>query len=448
MRNLLSTLLLATAVSAQDDRELVGFGLFTDTFGGSLLLGGSLAGSETASFGGNGLATASGDGSTFSEATESAEAFASEGETFESTGSVGGTFTVGGEAESTSSGADFSATSVGGGFGGLLSGFSTFFNSANGNSTGSATQGTFFGTGAGGAGFTEGSGTLGGASASGSGFSEGESEVDASVSGLDWTTRVNSRLDWDFDGEGSAEVSQSLTDFFQQVTPCTNPTFAATAGATDVDASLVAADGAFGISYTFTEMTFPFVDLQVLSIEVSLDGFLFFFEDMSTGEIFIISAAALQGSTFLDFASPTAGIFIVETPTSTLVSWEDLTFIDIDFSTGPPTITPLGGSANFQIELFADGAYEIRWGTGSLPAGTDIAAGLAEGIAGGNAVPLIPVTDAPFGDDGISPTWPANQCVRYAPTGAVDAEASGFGVSGGITTTFSNAFADYFNTLP
>ena len=101
--------------------------------------------------------------------------------------------------------------------------------------------------------------------------------------------------------------------------------------------------------------------------------------------------------------NPSSGgaIYVLDKQTSVIISYEDVPFY---FSTG---------FVNVQVELYNDGAIEIRYGLGDTGGNNLLAAGL-ESSSTGFAAPLTDLTHPVFtGATGITNSWPENAGVRF-----------------------------------
>jgi hypothetical protein len=93
---------------------------------------------------------------------------------------------------------------------------------------------------------------------------------------------------------------------------------------------------------------------------------------------------------------------------SIMVSWETFVFVNGI------------GAGNAQAELFADGAVNICYGSGTTAA--DFNNGFAAGIEGGTNDPYwhggavaIPLNDQYFKSQGITSSWPTSECYCFTP---------------------------------
>jgi hypothetical protein len=100
-----------------------------------------------------------------------------------------------------------------------------------------------------------------------------------------------------------------------------------------------------------------------------------------------IAVANLAGSMY-----PTTlerGVFLYDSGMSVVISWEGFF---------PPSRSPI----HFQIELYDQGDFQLRWGRVRT---------IAAGIQDGNMA--IPVQGSPFQPNGLANSFPANQCVHF-----------------------------------
>lgn len=94
-------------------------------------------------------------------------------------------------------------------------------------------------------------------------------------------------------------------------------------------------------------------------------------------------------------------IYTQENADNVVISWEGLNYFNNH-----------GGPLFAQISLFTNGRINLCWGTGTLPGGENFSAGLED-----DTVSLaFPATGAPFGANGVSSTFPANQCRCFQQT--------------------------------
>ena len=110
-------------------------------------------------------------------------------------------------------------------------------------------------------------------------------------------------------------------------------------------------------------------------------------------------AATPRISVFQEDLNPGSGgdiftqVFMATMPNSVIFSWEAVNF------------WPSSGVVNAQVELFDDGAINLCWGIGDMALNT-----AAVGMEDDSVSLAFPATGAPFGANGITSTYPTNQC--------------------------------------